>query len=47
MGGTCSTDGRVRNILKILVGKPEGKRIFGRPRRRWEDNIRMYLREVM
>jgi hypothetical protein len=28
-----------------LVGKSEGKRSFGRPRRRWEDNIRMYLRE--
>jgi len=29
-----------------LVGKPEGKRPLGRPRRRWEDNIRMDLREV-
>jgi len=28
------------------VGKPEGKRPLGRPRRRWEDNIRMYLQEV-
>jgi hypothetical protein len=28
------------------VGKPEGKRPLGRPRRRWEDNIRMYLREI-
>jgi hypothetical protein len=31
---------------KILVGKPEGKRPLGRPRRRWEDNIRMDLREI-
>jgi hypothetical protein len=29
-----------------LVGKPEGRRPLGRPRRRWEDNIRMYLQEV-
>ena len=31
---------------KVLVGKPEGKRPFGRPRRRWEDNIKMDLEEV-
>jgi hypothetical protein len=31
---------------RILVGKPEGKRPLGRPRRRWEDNIRMDLREI-
>ena len=31
---------------RILVGKPEGKRPFGRPRRRWEDNIKMDLQEV-
>jgi hypothetical protein len=31
---------------KILVGKPEGKRSFGRPRRRWENNVRMDSREV-
>jgi hypothetical protein len=30
----------------ILVGKPEGKRLLGSPRRRWEDNIRMNLREI-
>jgi hypothetical protein len=33
-------------IYRILVGKPEGKRPLGRPRRRWEDNIRMDLRET-
>ena len=31
---------------RVLVGKPEGKRPLGRPRRRWEDNIKMDLREV-
>jgi hypothetical protein len=34
------------NAYRILVGKPEGKRPLGRPRRRWEDNIRMDLREI-
>jgi len=33
-------------VYRVLVGKPEGKRPLGRPRRRWEDNIRMDLREV-
>ena len=35
-----------RNAYKVLVGNPEGKRPLGRPRRRWEDNIKMDLREV-
>ena len=35
-----------RGVHKVLVGKPEGKRPLGRPRRRWEDNIKMYLQEV-
>jgi hypothetical protein len=35
-----------RKLYKVLVGKPEGKRPFGRPRRRWEDGIRMDLREI-
>ena len=35
-----------RNAYRVLVGKPERKRPLGRPKRRWEDNIRMYLREV-
>ena len=35
-----------RNAYRVLVGKPEGKRPLGRPRRRWEDNIKMDLREV-
>ena len=35
-----------KGIDRVLVGKPEGKRPLGRPRRRWEDNIRMDLQEV-
>ena len=38
--------GEGRGVHKVLVGKPEGKRPLGRPRRRWEDNIKMDLREV-
>jgi hypothetical protein len=33
-------------MVAVLVGKPEGKRPLGRPRRRWEDGIRMDLREI-
>jgi hypothetical protein len=43
MGGPCSTNGEKRNAYRLLVGKPEGKRPLGRPRRRWVDNIRMDL----
>ena len=35
-----------RGVQRVLVGKPEGKRPLGRPRRRWEDNIKMDLQEV-
>ena len=35
-----------RRVHRVIVGKPEGKRPLGRPRRRWEDNIKMDLREV-
>jgi len=38
--------GEGRGVHKVLVGKPEGKRSLGRPRRRWEDNIKMDLWEV-
>jgi hypothetical protein len=38
--------GEKRNAYRLLVGKPEGKRPLGRPRRRWVDNIRIDLREV-
>jgi hypothetical protein len=46
MGGACSTNGEKRNVHRILMGKPEGKRPLGRPRRRWVDNIKMDLREI-
>jgi hypothetical protein len=46
MGGPCSTNGEKRNAYRLLVGKPEGKRPLGTPRRRWADNIRMELGEV-
>jgi hypothetical protein len=38
--------GEERGVYRVLVGKPEGKRSLGRPRRRWVDNIRMDLQEV-
>jgi hypothetical protein len=38
--------GEERKVYKVLVGKPEGNRPLGRPRRRWEDGIRMDLRET-
>jgi hypothetical protein len=46
MGRACSTNGETRNAYRILVGKPEGRRSLGRPRRRWVDNIKMDLREI-
>jgi hypothetical protein len=38
--------GEDRKVFKVLVGKPEGKRPLGRPRRSWEDGVRMDLREI-
>jgi hypothetical protein len=38
--------GEGSGVYKVLVGKPEGKRPLGRPRRRWEDNIKMDLQEI-
>jgi len=38
--------GEMRNVNIILIGKPEGNRTLGRSRSRWEDNIRMDLREI-
>ena len=40
----CMEEGR--GVHKVFVGKPEGKRPLGRPRRRWEDNIKMDRQEV-
>ncbi|KAJ4431945.1 hypothetical protein ANN_20554, partial [Periplaneta americana] len=44
--GHVALMGESRNAYRVLVGRPEGKRPLGRPRRRWEDNIKMDLREV-
>ena len=46
MGGACSTYVRKERRIQVLVGKPEGKRPSGRPRRRWENNIKMDLQYV-
>jgi hypothetical protein len=44
--GHVARMGAKRGAYRILVGRPEGRRPLGRPRRRWEDNIKMDLREV-
>ena len=44
--GHVARVGEDRGVHRVLVGKPEGKRPLGRPRRRWEDNIKMDLQDV-
>jgi len=44
--GHVARMGEDRGVHRVLVGKPEGKRLLGRPRCRWEDNIKMDLQEV-
>jgi hypothetical protein len=44
--GHVARRGEARNVYRVLVGKPDGKRPLGRPRRRWEDGIKMDLRET-
>jgi hypothetical protein len=44
--GHVARMGEERKVYRVLMGKPEGKRPLGRPRRRWEDGIRMDLREI-
>jgi hypothetical protein len=44
--GRVARMGEGRNVYRVLVGKPEGKRPLGRRRRRWEDGIKMDLREI-
>jgi hypothetical protein len=44
--GHAACIGEMRNAYNILSGKPEGNRPLGRPRHRWEDNIRMDLKEI-
>ena len=46
MGGASSTYVERRGVYRVLVGKPEGRRPRGRPRNRWEDNIKMNFQEV-
>jgi hypothetical protein len=46
VGRTCGTHGERRGVYRVLVGRSEGKRLLGRPRRRWEDNIKMDLRKI-
>jgi hypothetical protein len=45
MDRACSTIGERGNACILLMGKPEGKRPLRRPRRRWEDNIKVKLRQ--
>jgi hypothetical protein len=44
--GHVASMGEGRSVYMVLVGRPEGKRPLGRPRRRWENNIKMDLREI-
>jgi hypothetical protein len=44
--GHVALNGEGRGVYRVLVGRPEGKRPLGRPRYRWEDNIKMDLREI-
>ena len=44
--GHVACMGKGRGVYRVLVGKPEGRRLLGRPRHRWEDNIKMDLQEV-
>jgi hypothetical protein len=44
--GHVARMGEVRGAYNFLVGRPEGRRLLGRPRRRWEDNIKMDLRKI-
>jgi hypothetical protein len=44
--GHVASNGEGRGVYRVLVGRPEGKRPLGRPRRRWEDNIKMDFRET-
>jgi hypothetical protein len=46
LAGHVARMGKVRGVHNILVGRPGGRRPLGRPRRRWEDNIKMDLREI-
>jgi hypothetical protein len=46
VGGACGTHGRREKVYKVLVGKSERRRPLERPRRRWEDGVRMDFRKI-
>jgi hypothetical protein len=46
LGRACSTHGEKQTAYRISVGKVEGKRPLGRPRRKWKNNIEIHLREI-
>jgi hypothetical protein len=46
VGWTCGAHGEERGVYRVLVVSPEGKRSLGRPRRRWEVNLKVDLKEV-
>jgi hypothetical protein len=46
VGRACGTQGEGRNVYRVLVGKPEGKRPLERPRYGWENGLKMDLREI-
>jgi hypothetical protein len=46
VGGVYDTHGEERKLYRVLGGRPEGKRPLGRPRRRWEDGMRIVLKKI-
>jgi hypothetical protein len=46
VGGACGTHGG-RNVCRVLVGKPEGKRLLGSSRRRWENEVKIDVRDIV
>jgi hypothetical protein len=46
VGGTCGTHGRERVVYRVLVGRPDFERPLERPRRRWDDSVKLDLREI-
>jgi hypothetical protein len=46
VGGACGTHGKERHVCRVLVGKSQGKRPLGKPRRRWKDGLKMNLRKI-
>jgi len=46
VGSTCGMHGEGRGVYRVLVGTPKGKRPLGRPKHKWQDNIKLDLREI-